>query len=254
MRHELTGYGGSNETKDTRGLEQGLLVVHVTGGEEDQSDVGSAEKTEQNVVGLASTDGEDDSDNEPRPDEESNSLSEFFLRDTSRLVTVGSENTRSGNEDSRVSQVEGTIGTEDGSTKLLLELVYNSLGDLMNGSCTYSVTSAEVDDTSDELSNTTHPDHVTDDDVGGGDATRSELEEREEVQGLTEGQETQRVGAGELRLAMAVSLDGGNARGRVLLEVAVGEDLLGRHYGGSFVVYDRKERNLVLKSLSSCRK
>jgi hypothetical protein len=102
--------------------------------------------------------------------------------------------------------------------------------DIMYETRTYSVTSAEVDDTSDELSDTTHPDHVTHDDVGSCDATRSELEEREEVQCLTEGEKTERVGAGQLRLSVAAGRDGSDSRGRLLLEVTLGEHLLGRHY------------------------
>lgn len=90
----------------------------MAGGKQDKSDIGCAQKTEQDVVGLASTDREDDSNDEPRPDEKSNSLRKFGLGNTSRLVTVGKENTGSGNEDGRVGQVESTISTEDSSTKL----------------------------------------------------------------------------------------------------------------------------------------
>jgi hypothetical protein len=63
---------------------------------------------------------------------------------------------------------------------------------------TYSIASAEVNDTSDELSDAAHPDHVADDDVGGVDSAGSELEQGQEVQGLAEGEETQGVGAGKL--------------------------------------------------------
>jgi hypothetical protein len=46
----------------------------VAGSEQDQGDIGGAQKAEEDVVGLARTDGENDSDDEPRPDEESNGL------------------------------------------------------------------------------------------------------------------------------------------------------------------------------------
>lgn len=71
---KLTGYGSSNETEDTRRLKQSMVINHVAGSEQDQGNIGSAQQREQDIVRLASTDREDNSDDEPRPDEKSNGL------------------------------------------------------------------------------------------------------------------------------------------------------------------------------------
>jgi len=72
----------------------------VTSSKQDESDVGSAEETEQGVVGLAGANGEDDGDDEPRPDEEGDGLREVLPRDHGHLVAISSQDTRAGDEDS----------------------------------------------------------------------------------------------------------------------------------------------------------
>lgn len=115
---QLTSKEGRNKAEGAGCGRQRGHAGHVIEGDEHEIEVDKDEQEEQDPSHTSGGHRENTANNEPGPDENGNGLVQRRKRLARDRVFVSSHDTRAGDENERIGDVEASHGREDSGTKL----------------------------------------------------------------------------------------------------------------------------------------
>jgi len=160
--------GGSDKTESSTSLVDGSVLSELANHEEEEGQVKKGEEGNQGDVNPQGCQQEDESDDEPRSQEDTDSVGELFGG-----LGVGSCNTVVGVKEGREGQPETSVRSKSGRAE--------------------SVASREFPHSSSELSKATDETSHADDGIGDRDTTSADVVHGQDESGAGEGEEAKRT-------------------------------------------------------------